>query len=478
MRRSPGVAGRLGRYFTAAALAAITVVAAPSPASAASLEQVASFGSNPGNLAMYAYRPDGLPANAPAVVLLHGCTQNATGYFTNSGWRKFADQWRFALILPEQKSANNANSCFNWFEPGDTSRDQGEAFSVRQMAGYAVSTYGVDAHRIFVSGLSAGGAMSAVMLATYPDVFAAGSVIAGLPYRCATSLSQASTCQYAPPDRSPAQWGDLVRAAYPGYAGARPRVAVWQGQSDYTVVPANGVELRDQFTDALGVPAQPASVSTLPANTTLEVYGADQVRLYKIAGMGHGTPVDPGTAAGQCGTAAAYFLDTICSAYRDALFFGLDGGGGTDPGAPAPPAGLAITAVTANSVSLRWSPVSGAAGYRVYRDGAQVTATPVADTSYVDTGLAAGSGYSYSVSAVSQGGAEGARSAAIAARTSGDSTPVCVTASNYAHVQAGRAYVSGGYAYAQGSGQRMGLYNVFVSTTLRQTGAAYWVIGC
>jgi feruloyl esterase len=374
-----------------ALLAAITVVAAPSPASAASLEEVAAFGSNPGNLRMYAYRPDGLPANAPAVVLLHGCTQNAAGYFTNSGWRKFADQWRFALVLPEQRTANNANSCFTWFETGDTSRGQGEALSIRQMVGHAVAGFGIDAGRVYVSGLSAGGAMSAVMLATYPDVFAAGSVIAGLPYRCASSLSQAGTCQYTPPDRSPAQWGDLVRGAYPGYGGVRPRVAIWQGQSDYTVVPANGAELRDQFTDVLGVPAQPTAVSTLPAGTTLEVYGADRVRLYKIAGMGHGTPVDPGATAGQCGVAAAYFLDTICSAYRDALFFGLGSGTPTDPPTPE---------------------------------------------------------------------------------------PVCVTATNYAHVQAGRAYVSGGYAYAQGSGQRMGLYNVFASTTLRQTGAAFWVIGC
>jgi poly(3-hydroxybutyrate) depolymerase len=168
--------------------------------------------------------------------------------------------------------------------------------------------------------------MSAALLATYPDVFAAGSIVAGLPYRCATSLSQASLCQYVPPDRTPAQWGDLVRAAYPGYSGARPRVAIWQGQSDYSVAPANGRELRDQFTDTLGVPARPTGTSSLPAGTTLEVYGADQVRLYRVAGMGHGTPIDPGPAAEQCGAAAPYFLDTICSAYHDARYFGLDDG--------------------------------------------------------------------------------------------------------------------------------------------------------
>jgi feruloyl esterase len=100
-------------------------------------------------------------------------------------------------------------------------------------------------------------------------------------------------------------------------------VAIWHGQADYTVRPLNGAELRDQFTDVLGLSQQPTATSTLPGGTTLERYGADQVRLYRIAGMGHGTPVDPGTAAEQCGTAGAFFLDTICSAHRDASFFGL-----------------------------------------------------------------------------------------------------------------------------------------------------------
>ncbi|MEV6596711.1 PHB depolymerase family esterase [Actinoplanes sp. NPDC051346] len=179
-----------------------------------------------------------------------------------------------------------------------------------------------------MTGEKAAGAVSArhrlVMLAAYPDVFAAGSVAAGLPYRCAASLSQASLCQYAPPERTPRQWGDLVRAAYPEYTGPRPRVAIWHGQSDFTVAPANGRELRDQFTDVLGVPPRPAAVSSLPAGTKLEVYGADQVRLYQVTGMGHGLPVDPGADADQCGSAALYFLDTICSAYHDAVFFGVD----------------------------------------------------------------------------------------------------------------------------------------------------------
>ncbi|GAB3811870.1 hypothetical protein GCM10027605_52660 [Micromonospora zhanjiangensis] len=333
MRRHRSVLVRLARALAVPVLVAGVVLAAAAPAQAAALTQVASFGSNPGNLNMYAYRPDGLPGGAPAVVLLHGCTQNASTYLTNSGWQKFADQWKFALIVAEQKSANQALSCFNWFTEGDITRGQGEALSIKQMVDYAKSNYGTSAGRVYVSGLSAGGAMTSVMLATYPDVFAAGSVVAGIPYRCSPPAST-STCQYSGVDQTPARWGDLVRAAYPGYSGPRPRVSVWHGTSDSTVVPANATESRDQWTNVLGVSQTPTSTSSLPAGTSLEVYGNDAVRVYRVSGMGHGTPVDPGSAADQCGTAGAYFLDTICSAYRDALFFGLNTPGGGDPGGP------------------------------------------------------------------------------------------------------------------------------------------------
>ncbi|GIF46491.1 poly(hydroxyalkanoate) depolymerase family esterase [Asanoa ferruginea] len=388
-----------------AALVIAAVLALAAPAQAAQLSPVSGFGSNPGNLAMYAYRPDGLPSGAPAVVLLHGCSQDATGYFTNSGWRTFADRWRFALIIPQQSSSNNATSCFNFFETGDTTRGQGEAASIRSMVGYAVSNYGTAADRVYVSGLSAGGAMSAVMLATYPDVFAAGSVVAGIAYRCATSMVNAFTCMNPGVDKTPAQWGDLVRGAFPGYTGARPKVAIWHGTADYTVATANANESRDQWTNVLGISASPTSTSSLPGGTTQERYGNDQVRVYRVSGMGHGTPVDPGSAADQCGTAAAYFLDTICSAYYDATFFGLNTGGPTTPPTSAPP----------------------------------TTAPPT---------------------------------------TNPPTTGPCVTATNYAHVVAGRAYQQLGYVYARGSNQAMGLYNVFQTNGLRQTGPDYWVVGC
>ncbi|MEU7702941.1 PHB depolymerase family esterase [Streptomyces sp. NPDC039028] len=147
------------------------------------------------------------------------------------------------------------------------------------------------------------------------------------------------------------------------------------------------------------------------------------------------------------------------------------GGGTTQPSLPAP-TGLRVTGTTATGVSLAWNPVPGATSYHVYRNGARVDGVPVTTTAHTDTGLTAGTTYSYAVAAVDAAGTPGARSGSVAATTTGSGA--CVTASNYAHTQAGRAHQSGGYAYANGSGQNLGLWSVGVSSTLRETSPGHW----
>lgn len=318
-------------WTTVVGIVAVLIGLAVAPArGAATLTQVTGFGSNPGALRMFSYVPDGLATGRPLVVALHGCTQNAAGYYANSGWAKYADLYRATLVFPEQTSANNALSCFNWFTAGDIARGQGEALSIRQMVAHAVATYGSDPARVYVTGLSAGGAMTAVMLAAYPDVFAAGAVVAGLPYNCGT------VCQYQAQSKTPAQWGNLVRAAYPGYARPWPRVAIWHGTADSTVVPANATELRDQWTNVHGVSQTPTATTTLPGGTVRESYGS-AVELNRVPGLGHGTPVAPGSATDQCGATGAYFLASICSSYYIAQFWGLTEGGPTTPPTTTPP---------------------------------------------------------------------------------------------------------------------------------------------
>lgn len=142
--------------------------------SADRLSTLGNFGSNPGALQARYHLPADLSCGAPLVVVLHGCTQNAAGYDHHSGWSQLADEAGFALLYPEQQRANNPNLCFNWFLPTDTARDRGEVFSIRQMIETMVVNHGLDRKRVFVTGLSAGGAMAAAMLATYPEVFAGG----------------------------------------------------------------------------------------------------------------------------------------------------------------------------------------------------------------------------------------------------------------------------------------------------------------
>ncbi|MFD1657559.1 PHB depolymerase family esterase [Streptomyces caeni] len=481
----------LSRLLSAAAgalaLAAGLLTAAVQPASAASLTQVTSFGSNPGNLAMYEYAPAGLPAGRPLVVALHGCTQSASDYHGHSGWAQFADQWGFAVVYPQTNSSNNSLSCFRWFDTAQSTRGHGEALSVKQMVDKAVAQYGSDTSRVYVTGLSAGGGQAANLLADYPDVFAGGAIDSGLPAQCATSSSGTNACQYNSSGLglTPQQWGDKVRNSYPGYAGPWPRVAIWQGTADYTVRPVNGDELRDQWTDVWGIGQTASSTQSLPGGTTLSTYnGPDStpaVELYSISGMGHGLAVAPGSGTGQCGSTGAYFLDYVCSTYYTATFWGLDGsGGGSGGGGSALPAptGLTVTGTTDTTATLGWSAVGGAASYDVYRDGARVGTTT--STGFTDTGLSAGTSYHYTVTAVDSAGAEGALSSAVTATTTGY-VAQCYTANNYQQVADGRAHTSGGYTYADGSNQNMGLYNLFVTHTLKETSPGYYVIsdsGC
>ncbi|WP_030722294.1 PHB depolymerase family esterase [Streptomyces griseus] len=413
----PGRGGRWSRTVrrfaavvaltTGAALAGPGVAeaapAAPAAAearAAAALERVTSFGANPGGLNMYVYRPTALPANAPVVVALHGCTQSAQVYSDNAGLNTFADRHGFLVVYAETTAANNANKCFNWFQPGDTRRGQGEAASIRQMVAHAATAYGTDTGRVQVTGLSAGGAMTSVMLAAYPDVFAAGAVVAGIPYGCGTDVVSAFGCMSPGVDRTPAAWAQAVRDAHPGFAGPWPRVAIWHGDNDATVAPRNADELRDQWTAVHGLGQTPDRTSTIGPNSTRRSEylaadgGASAVEVNRVPGIGHGTPVDPGSGAEQCGaTGTQHFIDSICSGYWITRFFGLDGT--TTPEPPVDP------------------PTEPAA---------------------------------------------------------------CWTANNYEHVRAGRATTTGGQVYAKGSGQHLGLYNTFVTHTLKESPAGHYVI--
>jgi poly(hydroxyalkanoate) depolymerase family esterase len=296
------------------------------PGSRSPLAEVTDFGSNPGDLKMFSFVPESLQRRPGLVVVLHGCGQTAAGYDLGAGWSTLAERYGFALLMPEQRSSNNANTCFNWFNPEDTARDSGEACSIRQMIARMVGDVGIDPRRIFVTGLSAGGAMTSVMLATYPEIFAGGAVIAGLPFGVATNVREALNGMFQSPPRPAGELGDLVRNAS-DHQGPWPKLSVWHGSADRTVNPANASEIVKQWLDVHQLPAAPMSVGTVdgyPHQIWWNADGETMVESYTITDMAHGTPLGVGDNDERYGAQGAFLIEAgISSSYHIASFFGL-----------------------------------------------------------------------------------------------------------------------------------------------------------
>jgi poly(hydroxyalkanoate) depolymerase family esterase len=288
------------------------------------LVEVSEFGSNPGALRMFKYVP--VRRSSALVVVLHGCAQTAASYDLGAGWSTLADRYGFVVLLPQQQISNNPNNGFNWFLPGDTERGKGEAQSIRDMVETAIVEHGIDRRRVFITGLSAGGAMACVMLATYPELFAAGAVIAGLPFGTATTLSEALESMVHVRARSAREWGDLVRAASQ-HSGPWPRLSVWHGGADAVVKRENADQIVKQWIDVHGLDHQPTieeMVDGYPRRVWRNRAGADVIELYVIPGMAHGAPLATGSDEKHCGVPGAFLLEVgISSSYHIARFWGL-----------------------------------------------------------------------------------------------------------------------------------------------------------
>jgi poly(hydroxyalkanoate) depolymerase family esterase len=290
------------------------------------LAEVRDFGSNPGNLRMFTFAPPRLAPSSALVVVLHGCTQTAASYDFGAGWSTLASRYGFALLLPQQQPANNPKNCFSWFQRHDATRGQGEALSIKQMIEKAIIDLAVDTSRVFVTGLSAGGAMTSVMLAAYPEVFAAGAIVAGVPYGSATNVQEAFESMLQGRSRSATEWSDLVRTASP-HQGPWPKVSVWHGSADTIVKPSNADEIIKQWTPLHGValaPTKQDSVNGYPRRVWCSPTGEELIELYSITGMAHGTPLATGDEEDRCGTAGAFLLDVgVSSSFQIARFWGL-----------------------------------------------------------------------------------------------------------------------------------------------------------
>ena len=296
--------------------------AAPGGAGLSHLHEVAGFGSNPGQLRMFVHVPAKVPARPPLLIGLHGCTQSAAVYDAGSGWSMLADQAGFVALFPEQQQSNNPHRCFNWFGAGDTRRGSGEALSIRQMIDHAIAEHGVDRDRIFVTGLSAGGAMASSLLAAYPELFAGGAIVAGLAHGSAGNLAEALDAMSKGRDRKSQQWGEIVRSSSP-HRGPWPRLSIWHGTQDTIVRAVNAEASVLQWADVHSVPVTPNSDET-SGNHRVRKWrnknGEGVIEAHTIAGMGHGVPLAL-DGRNRCGTAGPFHLNVGVSSSRAILDF-------------------------------------------------------------------------------------------------------------------------------------------------------------
>ena len=298
--------------ITSLLLSGITSQAAPQ------LVEVPDFGANPGNLRMFVHSPATFSESilrAPLVIALHGCSQSAERLVVSSGWNKLADERGFHVIYPQQRTFNNATGCFNWFRRDDIT-DGGEAASILQMIQHAIATLPIDSDRVFIYGVSAGGAMAVNLMACHPSLFNAGAVIAGGPFLGNAGPMEAMRSMIEPADETPEERAATVRAMHPGYTGVYPRLLVIHGQEDRVAHPRNSIELIEQWADLHGIDPMVRDVGTgLPSIPGLErwIYrdgnGLELLVLYQFSGLGHAIPIDPGEGPCQGGQVRRYAID-------------------------------------------------------------------------------------------------------------------------------------------------------------------------
>lgn len=178
------------------------------------------------------YVPAGMPPGQPlpVLVMLHGCKQDSADFARGTEMNALADEHNFLVVYPEQRQKANAMRCWNWFEPAHQQRGRGEPAMMAALAAHVVAAHGGDASRVYVAGLSAGGAMAALAGQLYPEVFAAVGVHSGLAPGAAVDMPGAFNAM-----RKGRKAG---AGAVPGNAASPPTI-VFHGTADTTVHPGN-----------------------------------------------------------------------------------------------------------------------------------------------------------------------------------------------------------------------------------------------
>lgn len=228
------------------------------------------------------FLPSRLEEHAPLIVMLHGCTQGPGDFAVGTRMNDLAEEGGFIVVYPEQAASANNAGCWNWFNHGDQIRDMGEPSIIAGMTRSVIAEYAVDASRVFIAGLSAGGAMAVVMGATYPELYAATGVHSGLAFGAATDVISAfAAMRGSAPRVDTRSMKDAVRTI------------VFHGTADTTVHPSNGELI---FSDAHSSIADGEKISSAEEERggrmfrrtiVADAAGIPLVEHWEVRGLGH-----------------------------------------------------------------------------------------------------------------------------------------------------------------------------------------------
>ena len=297
-----------------------------------SLKRVKRFGKNKGHLKMYYYEPANIDKTKaqPMVVVLHGCLQCASSVAAQTGWNKLADEQGFYVLYPQQRFFNNPEKCFKWYKRKHTNKNRGENYSIKKMVDYMQSHNKIDSSKVFITGLSAGAAMSVIMMADYPETFNAGAIFAGGAYKSGNGYVSAMMALLGWRVKSAEKWGNIVRKQNPGFNGNYPRIIIYQGNSDWVVNKRNGTELLKQWSNLHNIGTQPTetinqyvNVKDIQRNSYATNDHKEAIVFYKVNKLSHALLVDPGKCKYQGGKRGFFSKDKN---YNSTLFTAYDFG--------------------------------------------------------------------------------------------------------------------------------------------------------
>lgn len=298
------------------------------------LHEVQSAKPNPGNLSFYlqSNKADFSSSNKkPLVVVLHGCSQSAETIALQSGWGNLAETNNFYVLYPQQKILNNPNLCFNWFNSNDISKDQGEAYSIKNMILHVTDSLNIDKESIYLYGVSAGAAMAVALMALYPDLFKAGASIAGAPFGSANDFIDALKVMIDGFDKTPEEWAKLATDEHDQLQIKYPKLVIVHGSKDMIVNISNAYELIKQWTALHHIDTiSDIDIEKFEGNSNVQklVYQSQNkqniITFYKINHLGHAIAVDPGTGTKQGGATGLFAVDMdFFSTWYIAKDFGL-----------------------------------------------------------------------------------------------------------------------------------------------------------